>query len=353
MMKYLFFLFFISNALAAQNYYYAIDGNEEKQKEVGYRGYTIVASESEVSELQDIKDQNANLVRWMIYYTWTWNDDTDFGEYQEWIGRELEKLDLALEECERLGIKLVIDLHDVPGGRYPDQSNRLFYNKTYNDQYVEIWKELAARYNSHPALYGYGLMNEPVITQDLPVIYDHIETQSRAAAAIREIDPNTALLFASAVGNGPNPFFSDPVPFDNVIYEVHMYDFHEYTHQGVLPNFQSLRTYPGYVDAWDETYTKDVMKEILKKVRDFQVSNNARILVGEFSVVRYAGGAARYLKDCIDIFEEYGWDWAYHGWGSNQYWSLEYLNGTFGDAPILSGSPGDRKLVILNGFKAN
>jgi hypothetical protein len=42
-----------------------------------------------------------------------------------------------------------------------------------------------------------------------------------------------------------------------------------------------------------------------------------RILVGEFGVLRWAPGADKWLSDCIELFEAYGWDWCNHspsGW---------------------------------------
>ena len=229
-MKYLFyFLFFYSSIALGQNYHYVLNSSQPQTEISLNRGYTVIGDEIDISDLAEMKNQNVNLIRWMLYHTWPWGDETDFEEYKEWLNSELDKLDLALEECNRLGIKVAIGLMDVPGERNPDGSQRLFNNMIYNDQYVLVWEQIAKRYNSNPILYGYGLMNEPVLSKN-PII-NHIKTQSKAAAAIRKIDTLTPLIFSSDAWNAPTPFFLDTVKFENVIYEVHMYQPHKYTHQ--------------------------------------------------------------------------------------------------------------------------
>ena len=48
--------------------------------------------------------------------------------------------------------------------------------------------------------------------------------------------------------------------------------------------------------------------------------------LGEFSAIRWAPGdsAYNYLQDLIDIFEEHGWDWAYHAFREWDGWSVEH-----------------------------
>ena len=66
------------------------------------------------------------------------------------------------------------------------------------------------------------------------------------------------------------------------------------------------------------------MKNVLAPVRAFQKKYGAKIYVGEFSAICWAPGAGVYLRDCIDIFEEYGWDWTYHAFREWAGWSVEH-----------------------------
>jgi hypothetical protein len=61
---------------------------------------------------------------------------------------------------------------------------------------------------------------------------------------------------------------------------------------------------------WD----KPQLRKALQPVRDFQLAHHVGIYVGEFSALRWAPGACNWLRDCIDLFEEYGWDWTYHAY---------------------------------------
>ena len=151
---------------------------------------------------------------------------------------------------------------------------------------------------------------------------DSLATQVRAARAIRLIDPVTPILIAADQWDSPGAFTRlEPVAISNVVYQVHMYVPHSFTHQGVN-NDRTGIAYPGATEgrAWD----KEALRKVLQPVRDFQRAYNVHIYAGEFSAIRWAPGAERYLEDCISLFEEYGWDWSYHAYREWDGWSLEH-----------------------------
>jgi hypothetical protein len=79
------------------------------------------------------------------------------------------------------------------------------------------------------------------------------------------------------------------------------------------------------------TLTKNDFKKHLQIVRDFQLKYKVPILVGEFSVVRWAPkiDAENYLRNLVEIFEEYGWSWCYHGLADYNGWSLVHSEDYF------------------------
>ena len=83
-----------------------------------------------------------------------------------------------------------------------------------------------------------------------------------------------------------------------------------------------LIAYPGKIGntEWD----KDQLRKVLEPAREFQLAYNVHIYVGEFSAIRWAPGAVDYLRDCIELFEEYGWDWTYHAFREWDGWSVEH-----------------------------
>ena len=98
-------------------------------------------------------------------------------------------------------------------------------------------------------------------------------------------------------------------------------------------------------------YDRETLRRILKPVRDFQQRHGARIYVGEFSAVRWAPGAERYLEDCISLFEEYGWDWTYHAFREWNGWSVEHTENPQDNEPAQTDTA--RKKVLLKYFRRN
>jgi endoglucanase len=63
------------------------------------------------------------------------------------------------------------------------------------------------------------------------------------------------------------------------------------------------------------------------------------------------GSAARYLSDAAELFEELGYDWAYHAYREWHDWSLEQEGSL--QNPGKASQPTDRGQVILRWFQLN
>jgi len=174
--------------------------------------------------------------------------------------------------------------------------------------------------------------------------------QGKCAAAIRASDPDMPVFIESAEWDSASAYADmQPVNLPHIIYQVHMYVPGEFTHQRVFDRNQKPVTYPGMMNGTE--WNKERLRNVLKPVREFQLAYNVHIYVGEFSAARWAPGAAQYLSDCIDIFEEYGWDWTYHAYREWDGWSLEHGPNMDDRAP--TATPTDRKLVVLGWFGKN
>lgn len=261
----------------------------------------------------------ANVMRWQL---WSGDNFQTLAEYDTWLNGKIRDLDSAFNWCEPLGLRLLIDMHFTPMGHDSTKSLNIFYNQAANDKLLAAWQMIAARYKDRPALYGYGLINEPLQWQAPLAGCDFKSTQIRIGNAIRAIDRKTPIFIAVDTGDNPVGYRTfTPVPVPNVIYEVHMYEPHEYTQQFTSAQYNTAYTYPGTING---TYTdKARLTDLVGAVRTFQTTYSARVHVGEFSAARYAGGAAQYLRDCIDIFEGYGWSWTYHAYREAKVWNLQ------------------------------
>jgi hypothetical protein len=288
----------------------------------------------------------ANVMRWQINSV-SAGLPTTLEAYDAWLNNEMKELDNAFTWCEANGIKLLIDLHYAPLGNNSTNGTLIFYNQAANDKIVAVWQTLATRYKNRSGLYGYDLINEPVQKTTPLAGCDFKATQVKIGNAIRLIDRKTPIFIAVDDWDNPGNFTGfTPVPLTNVVYQAHMYLPHKYTHQQVSSSTPTAYTYPGTIDGI--LYDKARLVSLLAPVRTFQTNYNVRIYIGEFSAARWASGAATYLRDCMEIFEGYGWHWTYHAFKESKTWSLEYENLPVGDnGAIPATTPTDRYRQVV------
>jgi hypothetical protein len=297
----------------------------------------------------------ANHVRWQL----TWNgfphspaDNGDLAAYDKWLSGELDRIDRMLPVCEKAGLMIVIDLHTPPGGRNKSAECNIFYEKRFQDNFIKWWEHIARRYKGKKIVWGYDLMNEPLCGAELgDGCLDWNELALETAKRIRAIDPDHAIIIEPEPWADPASIKNlPPFPIPGVVYSVHMYKPHKFTHQGVYDNNSGIE-YPGVIDGiyWD----KAQLKKELQPVLEFQKKYNVHIYIGEFSAIRWAPGksAYNYLSDLIDIFEEYGWDWAYHAFREWDGWSVEH--GPDKKVRTKSPVPTDRELLLKSWYSKN
>ncbi len=275
------------------------------------------------------KDWNANVIRWQLIQTSRVARNVTLTNYDQWLDGELRKLDAALPLCAELGVRVVLDLHSPPGGAptaggYVGSDSGLFTNKAAQAKFVQLWEKIARRYQTNAVIWAYDLVNEPVDDDIGDGCDDWQALATRAAQAVRAIDTRHAIMIEPAPWGGPEAIKNlDPIPVSNVVYSVHVYVPHQFTHQGVHGNPIGL-SYPGMIKGklWD----KAELRRALQPVIDFQRQNNVHIYIGEFSAIRWApdDSAFRYLRDCIELFEENQWDWSYHAFREWPGWSVEH-----------------------------
>jgi len=315
------------------------------------RGAVISPNVDEESLRLFGKEWNANVVRWQLVGWRPQGDKLDLDAYEAWLAEQLAKLDAGLPLCEKYGLYVVVDLHSAPSG--PEASGKgLFTDKSCQDKFVEIWQRLARKYKSSKAVWGYDLVNEPIEGAVAEDLLDWEELAETTARAVRTIDPDHAIILEP--GQGGNPYGLNrfkPVDVPGVVYSVHMYLPHAFTHQGVLGDKALRFVYPGVIDGklWD----KAQLEAALKPAIDFQKTYGVHLYLGEFSAIRWApdNSAYRYLKDVIDLFEEHGWDWTYHGFREWTGWSVEHSNDEAdGDR---TATPNDRQKLLREWFGKN
>ena len=300
------------------------------------------------TDFDTLQEWGVTLIRYQMSSNATRPDGEDAVDwFDRWLAPKLDHFDsFVFPEAVKRGMKVVLDLHEPPGSRDESNEMRMFHDERLAAHFVETWRRLAKRFKGREGIYGYDLVNEPMQTSEALPECDFWTLQRRAAEAIREIDPDTPILVECNGQDSPGGFSTlSPLDLTNVIYEVHMYIPLAYTHQGVLWKQGEPVPYPNAEKDWNA----ESLRGALRPVREFQLRHGAKIYCGEFSAVAWAPGADQYLRDCIDLFEEYGWDWSYHAfreWGG---WSVEREGPDAQHLVPATDTP--RKHALLEGLK--
>ncbi len=328
---------------------------------------------AKAEDLHELASWGANVIRWQVNAPKEALRDID--KMKAVFEQHLKNLDVHIPQLRKDGLQVIFDFHGVPGGRIKaspiagtagtlanetlnanGDNFLMFFDKKYLDAFVDLWRMVATHYKDEPIVVGYDLYNEPVQTNQ--VKYDYLYCQYEAAKAIREIDAEKPIIIAANNWSSAAAFnYLKPLPLKNLIYQGHMYEPGSFTHQGVgwenmkkiLDGKQKLMGYPGWFDNF--YYDKKELRKILKPIRDFQLKYGARIYMGEFSAIRFAPGAAQYIQDLIDIFEEYGWDWSYHAFREWYNWSVEHDENPHNNEPAKQDT--ERKKILLKYFSKN
>jgi hypothetical protein len=219
----------------------------------------------------------------------------------------------------------------------PDKLNdRVWGEAGAQDAWAAMWRTMAERYCSHPAVVGYELMVEPNSNavgkdaiHDNPQIWDPAAFEKRYGGtlydwngfyprivkAIRAVDPHTPILVEpNAYGN--IGFLSQLRTIDDphTVYALHNYEPRKYTHQ----NADAHIAYPGEVDVdWDnkpDPMNKDYLVSLYEPAWAFQEKTGRDLAVTEMGAMRWAPGAAGYIDDETDLLEAHGAPYTVYEW---------------------------------------
>ena len=232
--------------------------------------------------------------------------------------------DKMLDACSTAGMVAVIGVMHFPLDPKisVDVNSREFWeNAKYVDEIVALSGSLANRFkNRGKELAGYDIMSEPLLREGRRAVPPPgwRDVLDRIVREVRKYDKKRWVVVAPGPAGGPAGYedFS-PLGDPYVIYGAHMYLPHPYTYQGIKDRKLGL-SYPGTINGkyWD----KEQLKRSLLPLVQFEKKYNVPIWIGEFSAAVWAPNSDQYLGDLVDVFNGFGWGWAYfcskcyHGW---------------------------------------
>jgi lysophospholipase L1-like esterase len=297
---------------------------------VRYRGFTVATLDKAVLE-EAVDRWHANQVRYMMCPVWR-APNSAVGHYQAAWRKMIAELPAGLDHAKALGLAVVLDLHQLPDDHprtYPaDPKRGWWYDEENLKMLIACWQELATICKDRDQVIWFDLLNEPLEWSVVHSTPSYPPTwpawAQKTIDAIRQIDRRHPIAIEPGPGMLNWGFTGFPPlkdPYQPVIYSVHLYQPVTYTHQGV--NHNQILPWPGDFPsdggAWDARRLEGEVANVVA----FQKQYGVRIWVGEFSVARWAPNGAAYLRDCLNIFEKYGWDWNYHALREAAVWSLD------------------------------
>jgi len=294
------------------------------------RGVNVNIDHGRANQRDDFRhlaqDWGANHVRVQIF---TAGVPLEFGEPGESSLQYFrEKVDPVLQWCAEFNLSVSLDCHGPPGNpkHWNDPERLLWEDLKWHENFARLWREIAEYYRDNKTIVAYELLNEPNMkdqVKDMPSDWNALA--KKLTAAIREVDTYHTIMVGPIQWSSASGFSSfEPTGDPNTIYTFHMYQPHQFTHQGVNNEVTGIN-YPGMVA--DRMWNKKTLEEAMRPAMDFQKEHNLpRLYVGEFSAIIWSPdkSAYNYLRDLLAIFEEQGWDWGYHAYREWNGWSLEH-----------------------------
>lgn len=235
---------------------------------------------------------------------------------------ELARLVQSLDFAHTHGVTVILDMHNY----YRYYGKLIGTAEVPIASFADAWRRLAQQLSHHPALNGYGLMNEPHNTNGL-----WPEAALAASQTIRQVDMTNWIYVAgdrySSAWHWPksntrlaaDPWMRDPR--NRLVYEAHMY--------------LDRDTSGMYYDN-TETFAPMLGVDRARPFVDWLKEHNLRGHIGEFGVPDYAPDAIvamdnllGYLREnCVSLTY-----WAAGPWWGNYALSLDVKDG--GDRPQL------------------
>jgi endoglucanase len=323
-----------------------------------YRGMNVASTSVDPaniinkSSLDELSyDWKANTIRVMVGGEKYYPDGLLLANYDAVLQTELIRIDELVTWCTANGLKINLGLAGLSDG--------LFTSQAAQTRLINAWKLIAQRYKNTPTVWAYDLANEPVVSKQYPYDYTYPLDNTimmwptlaeTLVNEIRVIDSVKSIIIES-LNYGVD--LDDIKPIDasvpNIIYSVHLYQPGKLT--GQFGPETPVITYPGTIDG--VYYDKAKLKQILAPLKAYQEKYRVPIYIGEFSCVRWApsNSAYNYIRDCIEIFEEYNWDYDYYSFRTWNGWSAEHSAGYYDN--VFPTTKTNRELLIRQYFALN
>lgn len=180
-------------------------------------------------DINFIAATGANTIRLPFHYK-LFTDEDYMGLTSKQDG--FRRIDSIVEWSRNNNLYVILDMHDAPGGQTGDNIDDsygypwLFEDDKAQQQFCDIWREIADHYKKEPVILGYELINEPIghYFENLDELNSKLQPlQKRAVAAIREVDPHHIVLIGAPQWNSNFKPLTDTDYDDQLVFTCHRY----------------------------------------------------------------------------------------------------------------------------------
>ncbi len=252
----------------------------------------------------------------------------DADDYRGLVEDDFARLRSVLDVAGQAGLRVLLTLLSVPGRRWRQANGgvvdrRLWSEPRYREQCNQFWSDLSERLVGHPAICGYNLLNEPTLPPSPNASEALVTAYDGMVSSIRSADETVPIVIDPPDYASPSGFEGfEPIDDERTIYSLHMYD--PYTFTNWASNKGRLE-YP-YTEQ-GESIDRDWLKSTCRTVEEWRKRHSipaSRILVGEFGCDHRVPGALPYLRDLVDVFDDFGWHWAFYAFREDSWIGMDY-----------------------------
>ena len=218
-----------------------------------------------------------------------------------------QRVDHLQDQAEKAKLNVVLNIHHF------DELDK--EPEAHVEMFVALWTQIATHYKDRPASLYFELLNEP---HDMLTDKKWNEILPRGLAAVRNSNSTRPVIVGPASWNAIWILPKLELPKDDrLIVTVHMYNPHEFTHQGASWASEKVKAIKDR--SWDGTDSQmAAMRKELDIASNWAKKNNRPIYLGEFGSYEKAPHDSR-VKWTTAVTREAevrGWSWSYWEFGA-------------------------------------
>ena len=217
-----------------------------------------------------------------------------------------ERIDWALEQCAKHGLKTVFDLHKTAGFSFDkgEQEQGFFESESCQERFYRLWEEIARRYGHLHDRLVFELLNE---VTDAAFIDAWNRISGECIRRIRQVAPDSYILVGSYHNNSAPAVKDLAPPADaKVLYNFHCYDPIQYTHQGAY--WVDFFDVSARVSFEESGVTEETFEALFAPALAAAEKYGMGLYCGEYGVIDVVApeDAVKWFRVINKVFEKHG-----------------------------------------------